>query len=298
MNHLIAMLLPIFFFMIILTGCKSDVEKTTQKQDNSAGKSQVVKGKIPENSNPLTDNLNSEIPVNFTRIPTQPIQSNPGDFHLLWGPLLNIKEVYAPSFDEFPAMSPDTVRPVKASEVIKKSLYVEYEINGTPQLFNVLYTDIRLFTSTQMLRKLAPVKYLEEVLFDTNSVGVAINSPSRIMRRDVGDVTNITKTGIAELIGFLETGGNEPEGIPYSQLSIDSFNKNKPYQALYYWMKSYRTPRPDDNWKQAESAKLKSYWDLNFPGARERALGELNWFINTHGATPELEFLSGSWTNK
>ncbi len=285
------------FFLIVTVGCGSDAEKDSAQQKSTA-KPHTEKNMASEKDASSSDEFSTEIPSGFKRIPTRPIHANSGEFHSLWGPLLHQKEVYVPSFDELPDMTPDSARPVKASEITRKALYVQNNMNGQMQSFNVLYTDTRLFTSTQLFSSMSPVSYLKEVLFDTTAAGVAFNPPSRVMKRDLGDVTYLMKTGIAELIGFLETGGIEPDGTPYSQLAVEAFNKNQPYQVLYYWMKSYRTPRLNDDWKQAEASKLKAYWELNFPGSRKRAKGELDWFMNTHGANPELETLSAFWADR
>lgn len=228
--------------------------------------------------------------ADFKPIPTRKPAPNDGDFHGLWSPLLQLEAVYTPSFilDSFPLPeTSQTARSINIKDLNEKVLYVQADFNGSLERFNVLYTDTRLFNDPTVVTKHNPLEYLKEVLYDTQSGGVAFNPPSRVMNRDVGDVTYLFKTGIAEVIGFLESKGLEPSNRPYHELALEAAKQNKPFQVLYYWARSFRTPRADDDWKQAELVKVQAYHELNFPGSRERALGELKWFLETHGANPE-----------
>ena len=96
--------------------------------------------------------------------------------------------------------------------------------------------------------------------------------------------------GVAELIGYVRS---EPDDRtqPFHQLALDARGRGALFQVLYYWGMSRREGRPGDDWRAAELAKLRAYDELNFPGFRERALGEARWFLDTEGPDPEAQAL-------
>lgn len=239
-------------------------------------------------------------PEGFVDIPQRPFDPKNGDFQTVWRGLLELEHVFFPVFLSLDSasMTPETARPIRAEDLEQRILYVQNDglSQGALQSFNVIYSDPRLLESGTMCQRMKPEPYLEHVLFDPNTVGLAFNPPSRVMKRVLAeDTLYINKVGVAELIGFLQVGCSEPEGTTYCELAKEAFGKELYYQTLYYWAKCFRDPRPGDDWQHCYLEKLKSYHALDFPGARERAANELAWYINEHGGTIEHSSLMASW---
>ena len=105
-----------------------------------------------------------------------------------------------------------------------------------------------------------------------------------------GVYSSLNREGVAEMIGFLEVKDN-PDGRPFHVLANEAAARGEHYQVLYYWGRSYRTPRAGDDWKQCEVAKLRAYEAMDFPGSRQRARSELQWMMSTH-PSPQVEALA------
>lgn len=261
------------------------------------GDSRQVKGPTAASAPALSVSQQASTAHSFNLIPTAAVPDQTGDFDRHFGALKSLPAVYVPSFvHESTALptDPSEARAVAVEDLHEKVLYVSGGEGGQTALYNVLYTDRAIFTAGTLVRQLRPVDYLKEVLFDATAKGVAFNPRSRFMTKDFGFTSYMYKTGMAELIGFLEAAPH-PENKPYHELALDAADSGEHYQVLYYWMKSFRTPRDGDDWKQAELAKVKAYYDLDFPGSRERARSELRWFIDNHGSSPEREALLQSF---
>ena len=238
-------------------------------------------------------------PEGFVEIPNRPYDPSNGDFQTVWKPLLELEHVLFPVFLSLDQnITPETARPLKMSDLDQKILYVQSDVfgNGALQPFNVFYSDPRLLQPGTMCQQMKPGAYLEHILYDPNSVGVAFNPSSRVMKRVLEeDTLYINKIGIAELVGFLQVGEAEPRDRPYSELAKDAFRRELYFQALYFWAKCYRGPRPGDSWQECYLEKLKAYYVLDFPGSRERAASELAWYMNEHGGTVEHSTLMANW---
>lgn len=239
------------------------------------------------------------VPEGFIDIPRRPFDLASGDFHHAWGPLLELSNASFPVFLNLSALpGVDEARPLRASDLQQQVLYVQcYNASGALEPYNVFYSDTRLLKPGTMLQQMQPRAYLEHVLYDPNSVGVAFNPPSRVTcRLPEEDTFYMNKSGIAELVGFLDVGANEPQEQLYCDLACEAFGRDRYFEVLYYWAKSYRCPREGDDWRACYMEKLKSYHALDFPGSRERARAELSWFMREFGATPEHSVLLESWS--
>jgi hypothetical protein len=172
-------------------------------------------------------------------------------------------------------------------------LYVQQRVKGKVLSFWAVYTDSQLVDETTIFQMQEPETILKDALYMKHANGIYFNPKSRACNT-TKYAYGINKFGIPEVIGYLQADEEVPVG-PYHDLANRAAEMKAWYLVQYYWAMSRREGRPGDDWKRAELAKLKSWWRLNFPGARERAQGELDWFIGKYGSTPEAEALKQSF---
>jgi len=234
----------------------------------------------------------------FQPIPTAPLLPDNSNFVEVWRPVLTLEYVYWPVYIDFSALpqSPSEARIVKTDELNESVLYVQNYVGDELVPFNIVYTDSRIMKSGTMIKRCKPHGYFDQVLYDPNTAGLSFNQASRVMDRDIGDYTFLNKEGLAELIGFIQTQGNEvPVDQPYHEFVRSAAAEGKLYEVLYYWGRSYRTPRPGDDWTTVHLEKLHALWNLDFSGSRQRAAAGIQWFIENHGETPERVKTLRSW---
>ena len=182
---------------------------------------------------------------------------------------------------------------VKAADFEREYLYVQQRMQQGTMSFLAVYTDPALMKSGTPYETHRPIDFLRSVLFEHESDGIYFNPKSRVCD-DHRFAYGTNWFGIAELIGYLEAAPEQGD-LPYHELALRAHRNEKPFQVLFWWGLSYRQARPGDDWKKAELAKLRAYHQLDFPGSRERAVGELNWFLENHERTPEAEALLAEW---
>lgn len=156
-----------------------------------------------------------------------------------------------------------------------------------------VYTDPSYLRAGTAYRPIPLREILEFAIRREDTEGIAINAPGEVCT-NTQRVSSLTNTGAAELLGYLDTPQPLPDG-PFHELALRAAEKKQHYLVLYYWSQSYRTPRPGDDWKKCELAKLRAYHQLDFTGSRARAAGELDWFVKNHGETPETTALRAEW---
>lgn len=215
-----------------------------------------------------------------------------GTFDEMWGGLKTLEEIYIPVFgleslDE--ALKEKGIGNVKWSDLKQKLLFVQQDSQQGPMTFLAAYTDSKLFNDGVPYQPMAPLDFLAWAIRLEDCDGVYFNPRSRVCDKLIA-AHGINTFGLAEIIGFLQAG-DVPEGKRYHELALEADKKDAHYQTAYFWGKSRREGRPGDSWEKCELAKLRAYYALDFPGSRARAKGELNWFIQTYGPSPEAAAL-------
>ncbi|MBN2711012.1 MAG: hypothetical protein JXR97_01060 [Planctomycetes bacterium] len=178
---------------------------------------------------------------------------------------------------------------VKAQDFKPKYLYVEQEQNGKTYIFLTCFTDSSLIKPGFTFMTINPDTLLEQALYDSNCDGLYFNPKCRVCD-EAKYARGISKYGIAEVLGYLKAKPDSGR-LTYHALANDAMMKKEWYQVLYYWAMSRREGREGDDWKKAEMAKIRAWIELDFPGAKDYAKGELEWYIKTYGANPEAEAL-------
>lgn len=153
--------------------------------------------------------------------------------------------------------------------------------NGGAMKQAAVYTELKWLNHQEFIREVEAREWLEEIVHFPEADGVALNPNTRFLSDHYpGVLVSANRFAVAELIGFVSAA--DSPGQPYHELANQAYDQGKYYEVLYYWGRSFRTPRPGDDWKRAEAAKLRAYYALDFPGSRERARNELEWMTNTH----------------
>lgn len=178
---------------------------------------------------------------------------------------------------------------VKAPDVKASYLYVQQEDKGVAYDFLCVYSDMKIMKDGTSFTTASPVSILEKALYDPNADSLYFNPKSRACDES-RYACGINRLGLPEIIGFLQASDVD-EGRPFHELAVEACAQKKWYLVQYFLAMSRREGRSGDDWKKAELAKFRSWYELNFPGVRERALGELEWFITTYGDTDEAEAL-------
>ena len=90
--------------------------------------------------------LTGEQPEDFVVIPVREYDPRNGDFHKVWGALLELENIYFPVFVNFEkfAMTPENARPLRMEDLDEQYLFVQSDAFGNGmELFDVMYTDTR-----------------------------------------------------------------------------------------------------------------------------------------------------------
>ncbi|MBN1419340.1 MAG: hypothetical protein JXP34_11215 [Planctomycetes bacterium] len=215
-----------------------------------------------------------------------------GKWEEMWGGLRDIDDMFLPVFgleSLNDALKKKGYGNVKVSDFKPEHLFIEQTTpQGTLQ-FIAAFTDHRLLNDGVLFQTIRPIDLLRDALADEKIDGVYFNPRCRVCDRDWG-AYGINRFGVAELIGYLE-GAPDRSGRPYHELALQAEREGKPHQVLYYWGMSFREGRPGDDWRRAELAKIRAYHALDFPGAKDRAVGEVEWFIKNHGGSAEANGL-------
>jgi hypothetical protein len=244
------------------------------------------------------NSLCPELPKNFQPIPTQPLSEDLSNFAQAFKPVLFMRRLYYPIYLDMELLG-DRIysgEEISVDELNEKYLYVQQETEDGLMPFNAVYTDSRLFAPNTTYKAGDVVDVLRFFLFDPHSAGIAINPPSRAVDVAPDQVTFMSKDSIASLIGMLECNGEEPPpGTPFHELVLRADLAENPFQVIYLWNRSYRTPRPEDDCTLVYLEKLKACWRLNYPGAREKAARGLEWLMDYSGSTAETDEVWNEW---
>lgn len=200
-------------------------------------------------------------------------------------------KVYAPavgmmdSFLKGPSINDPNWKPLKTSDLsFGTHMAVITAPDGTQLKQKAAYTDLALLSNKEMIHEQSAYEWLKDALYMEESDGIVINPKTRFMREEISPTYfSLNRHGVAELLGFLEVQ-DEGKDVAFHELANRAYEQKKYFQVLYYWGRSYRTPRTNDDWKKAESAKLHTYFELNYPSSQERARSELEWMTKNHPA--------------
>jgi hypothetical protein len=203
----------------------------------------------------------------------------------MWGELRGLDTVSQPISSEAAKLILDgsggTEGVVSAAETPQPMI-----INlGTPEelsLWSVAYTDSGLVKPETYSIVRPPREALVDALYNEHVVGLAFNPFTKVSREQVFSF-NVDKLYIAGLIGYLTTKDAEPGRQCLAAAA--AYAERKPFETLHHAMRALDDEGED--WSQCGLAKLWAMWELDFPGSREMALEELEWFIETKSDTPE-----------
>lgn len=210
----------------------------------------------------------------------------------LWVPAVGMME----SFMNAPDINDPNWKPMKSSDLSYGIHMARITLpDGSEVGQTAAYTDLKLLKNNEMIQEHNARQWLLESLNSPESEGAVINPKTRFVNDAESPIyLTVNRFGVAELVGFLETPDVQ-QSLPYHELANQAFSAGEYYKVLYYWARSYRAGTENDDWKKAEIAKLRSYYILNFPGSRQRALGELDWMVGTH-PSPEISALKTEWS--
>lgn len=138
----------------------------------------------------------------------------------------------------------------------------------------VLYTDHRLLKPGTRAIATPVAEALKGALYAPMIDGVAFNPYTTVSRYRVFDY-RIDRMYLAGLLGYLQA---EPlAGQTHWQAANAAHEAGKPFLALHHALLALDT---HEEFKRCEIAKLEVLWELDFPGAREMALKEAEWFTH------------------
>lgn len=180
--------------------------------------------------------------------------------------------------------TPETAGNVKWNDVDPQQIHMARVTLPDGGQVNVAaaYTDAKLL-KLEFIEEHPAREWLESILRWEGSDGITFNPNTRFLREDVGDRIMMTgnRFALAEIIGYLDSTEEDP-ARPYHELANQAFASGRHFETLYWWGRAYRGGRPIDDWKKAEESKLRAYYALDFPDARNRSRSELNWMLEAH----------------
>lgn len=215
-----------------------------------------------------------------------------GTMEEMWGPLKRADDLYLPVFGLHEGLTKSSQQGksnVNAVDIQPKYLYVRQQQKGKIRTFLAVYSDLRLMKDGAEFTTVTPQDVLHRALYDPEADGLYFNPTSRLCNTTEYAV-GINSFGIAEVLGCLQAPPRT-DNRPYHELANEAAKREDWFLVQYYWGMSRREGLPGDDWTRAELSKLRSWMHLDFPGARERALGELRWFMGKYGETAEAREL-------
>jgi hypothetical protein len=245
--------------------------------------------------------VEEEIPVlpsGFQPVPCTPLSEDLSNFYQAFKPALFMEHLYYPIYIDQELLNRrlEAGEDIAIEELNQRYLYVQHETEDGLMPFNPVYTDPRLFETNTTYQAGAIIDVLEFFLYDQHSSGIAINPPSRAVQVAPEQVTFLSKDSIASLIGMLQSGGKEPAvGKAFHTAVLEADLEEDLYQVIYYWNRSYRTPRVQDDCTLVYLEKLRACWRLDYPGARERSAQGLQWLMDYDGTTEERQQAWHEW---
>jgi hypothetical protein len=238
------------------------------------------------------------LPEDFQAVPLEPLASDLSNFSQVFKPMLFMKSLYYPIFLDLAHVGDKIASGAEISleELNERYLYIQHETEEGLMPFNPVYTDPRLFAPKTTYHAGDLLGVLEFFLYDPFSSGIAINPPSRAVEVAPEQVTFLSKDAIASLIGMLQCGGAEPPpGVPFHEYVLQADLEDELFQVVYFWGRSYRTPRTLDDCTLVYLEKLRACWELNYPGGRKKAANGLKWLMEYMGETQERAEVWEQW---
>ena len=96
----------------------------------------------------------------------------------------------------------------------------------------------------------------------------------------------MNKLYLAGLVGYLTA----TEGRPGARWEAANAAREagKPFEVLHHALRSLED---QEEWSRCEAAKLWAMWEVDFPGSRDMALEELEWFVGEGNDTEQMRAL-------
>lgn len=241
---------------------------------------------------PLTTSNAAQAPAPAVSPSYNLVPPSEGSWDTMWAPLKQSKQLYVPVYgldDLSDVMEKNSYASMPWKEFGPHALRVQSFNKRSSFDMLAVYSDEKLLNTGTIYQNVTPRDILHAALNEPNLDGVFFNARSRACDKAVFGY-GVNRHYLAELVGYLEAPTDEGDK-PWHELALAAEAAGQLHQVLYYWGRSYRQPRQGDDWKKAEFAKIRAYHALNYPGARERAVTELKWFVDTHGRSPEANAL-------